>query len=477
MSLFRPGTLAWLIAHEFRLTFRNGKTGWRGLWLRLFLLFLFLLCGIQLAIVLRGVPIDPRPEILVWGSAGLLVVLSFMATQALIGAQRTLYDKSDLDLLFSSPIPEGRLLAAKLVAIAGSAATTYAVLTLPLAIPIALAGHPRLFALVPLLAAMALIAASLGLALSLVLVRAIGAKAAKTFGQVMAAALGGLIYLFSQLAGNDDATQGRLVNLAHWMRDTGWGVRGWSAWPARALLGEAMPLLGTALIGIGIFAATSYLFRMHFLASYQKAGDRSSRRARPDRAVRTRFSGSLAAAVLLKELRLLAREPGMVFMMLLRLIYLLPLLLAGLSQSGGGIAALASLAGVGVIAAGQLCGSLAWVTISAEDSPDLLAVAPVAAKTLKRLKLLAALVMGLPVALIMPALIVAQSPAAAAIALIGSLVAGYAAGMVEMLFGKPARRSGLAARRQGSFLTALAGILVSVVIAGITVALVVLVAR
>ena len=89
MSPFRPGTLAWLIAHEFRLTFRNGKTGWRGLWLRLFLLFLFLLCGIQLAIVLRGVPIDPRPEILVWGSAGLLVVLSFMATQALIGEEKS----------------------------------------------------------------------------------------------------------------------------------------------------------------------------------------------------------------------------------------------------------------------------------------------------------------------------------------------------------------------------------------------------
>ena len=85
--------------------------------------------------------------------------------------------------------------------------------------------------------------------------------------------------------------------------------------------------------------------------------------------------------------------------------------------------------------------------------------------------------MGLPVALIMPGLIVAQSPAAAAIALTGSLVAGYSAGMVEMLFGKPARRSGLAARRQGSFLTALAGILVSVAVAAVTVALVVLVAR
>jgi ABC-2 type transport system permease protein len=477
MSLLEPGSLAWLVAQEVRLTFRNSKRSARALWLRLFLLLLFLACGIQLAIVLRGVPIEPRPEFLVWGSAILLVLLSFMTTQALIGAQRTLYERTDLDLLFSSPLPEGRVLAAKLLGIAASAAATYLILSLPLAIPIALVGHPRLLALVPVLAALALIAASFGLVLSVMLVRTIGAKRAKTVGQIAAAALGGLIYLVSQLSSQNRPGQGRLVNLAHWMQTHGWGVRGWSAWPARALFGELWPLLGTALIGLVLFSLTSIAFRTHFLASYQKAGDRSARRARKGEAVRTRFAGSLLSAVVLKELRLLAREPGMIFMMLLRLIYLMPVLLAGLGRGGGGVATLATLAGVGVIAAGQLCGSLAWVTISAEDAPDLLAVAPVEGRKLKRLKLLAALLMGLPVAAIVPALLAARSPAAAAIVLLGSLAAGYAAGLVEMLFGKPGKRAAFANRRQGSFLTALAGILVSIAIAGLTALAVVLVIR
>jgi ABC-2 type transport system permease protein len=153
------------------------------------------------------------------------------------------------------------------------------------------------------------------------------------------------------------------------------------------------------------------------------------------------------------------------------------LLFAGLSKSGGGAATLATLAGVGVIAAGQLCASLAWVTISAEDAPDLLAVAPVDGKRLKKLKLVAALVMGLPIAMIMPALIVVRSPAAAAIALIGSIVAGYAAGLVEMHFGKPAKKSAFANRRQGSLLTTLVGIFASLLIAGLTALAVALVTR
>jgi ABC-2 type transport system permease protein len=251
------------------------------------------------------------------------------------------------------------------------------------------------------------------------------------------------------------------------MRESGWGVSGWSAAPARALFGQALPLLGTALFALLLFALTSLLFSRHFLASYQSAGDRGSRPVRSSHSVRTRFSRSLAGTILLKELRLLTREPGMLFMMLLRLIYLMPILVAGLSK-GGGAKTLATLGAVGVIAAGQLCGSLAWVTISAEDAPDLLGVAPVAARRLKGLKLAAALIMGLPIALIMPALLAARSPVAALIALIGSAAAGGGAGLVELLFGKPGKRSTFANRRQRSLLTSLVGIFASLVVGGLT---------
>jgi ABC-2 type transport system permease protein len=477
MSLLEAGSLPWLVAHEVRLTFRNSKKSRRGLLVRLILLGLFLAGGIALALALRGVPIVPEPRYLVWGSATLLVLLTFMTTQALIAAQRTLFDKTDLDLLLSSPLPEGRVLGAKLLGIAASAAATYALLMLPLALPVALLGHPRLLAIVPVLAALALVAASVGLALSVVLVRTIGARGAKTLGQVMAAALGGIIYLVSQLSSHDNPARGRLVTVAHWMERSGWGTQGWSAWPARGLFGEPVPLLLTALFGVLLFGATSFAFRMHFLASYQSAGDRGSRRARPGEMVRTRFAGGLLAAVLMKELRLLAREPGMVFMMLLRLIYLMPLLFAGVKSGSSHAATLATLAAVGVVAAGQLCGSLAWVTISAEDAPDLLAVAPADLGQLKRMKLVSALVMGLPVTLLVPALLAVSSPTAAGIGFVGSILAGAGAGTIELVLGKPAKRSSFNNRRQGSLLTALAGIFVSIVTGGLTALLVFLVSR
>jgi ABC-2 type transport system permease protein len=468
MRWLSPGSLAWLILHEVRLTFRSSKRSRAGKWVRLALLGLFLLLGVQLAVSLHGTPIVPSPKFLVYGSAVLLVVLSFMTTQTLIGAQRTLFDKTDLDLLLSSPLPESRVLAAKLLGLAASAAATYALLTLPLVLPVAIFGHPRLLAWVPVLASFALLAASLGLGLSIVLVRVIGPRAAKTAGQVLAAALGGLIYLLSQMSGHSNPTRGRLMNVAHWMQESGWGTKGWSAWPARGLFGEGWPLLGTALASILLFGVTTILFKMHFLASYQKAGDRSSPRAKPGAAVTTRFAGTLFAAVLAKEIRLLVREPGLLFMMLLRLIYLMPMLFIGV-KNGGGIT-LPMLAAVGVVAAGQLCGGVAWLTISAEDAPDLLAVAPVETAQVKRMKLLSALLVVVPVALIMPAVIALRSPAAGLVAFAGSLVAGYAAGLIEMMFGKPAKRSAFANRRQGSLLTSLLGIFVSLAVAGATAA-------
>ncbi|MDB5722938.1 MAG: hypothetical protein JWP15_3556, partial [Alphaproteobacteria bacterium] len=375
---------------------------------------------------------------------------------------------TDLDLLLSSPLPEGRVLGAKLIGLAASAAATYALLTMPLVLPVALVGHLRLLAWVPVLAAFALLAASFGLALSVVLVRVIGPRAAKTAGQVMAAAMGGLIYLLSQLSSHSDPTRGRIVNVANWMRETGWGTRGWSAWPARGLFGEGLPLLATAVTALLLFSATSIAFRKHFLASYQQAGDRGTPRLKPGAAVKTRFAGSLFSAVLAKEVRLLVREPGLLFMMLLRLIYLLPLLFAGM-KSGGGIA-LPMVAAAGVIAAGQLCGGVAWLTISAEDSPDLIAVAPVDLARVRRMKLLSALLLVVPIALIMPAFIASRSPSAALVAFAGSLVAGYSAGMVEMLLGKPAKRSAFANRRQGSLLTSLVGVLISLAVAALTAA-------
>jgi len=467
----RPGSLLWLVLHEIRLTLRSGRLGKRGKWLRAVLLLVYLSGGVLAAIALRGVPIVPRPSFLAIASAVLLTMLSFMAAQALITALRTLYEASDLDLLLSSPLPEGRVMRAKLLGLAGSVATLFLLFILPLTMPAALLGHPRLLAIAPMLGALALVGASFGLALAIALVRTLGARGARTAGQILAALLGAGVFLVSQL-GSQRGRGNRIAGLIAWMRESGWGAKGWSAWPARALFGEIGPLVATTAAAAALFALASILFARHFLRGWQSGGEKSARAAKAGGGgkVRALFHASLLRAILAKEVRLLAREPELVFMIVLRLVYLAPVLFLFTRAGGSGAAAYgaAALAAVGAVAAGQLTGSVAWLTLSGEDAPDLLAVSPVDRGRLRRMKLLAALVIVAPVALIVPALIAAGDPAAALIAFAGALAAGWGAGMVELLLGKPGKRSAFAKRKQGSFLTSLLGMLVSMAAGAIT---------
>jgi ABC-2 type transport system permease protein len=472
MRWLEPGSLPWLALHEIRLAFRHAARSRRRTILRLVLLVAYAGFGLFIAYLLAHQPLVPAPRFLVAGSAALVLLFTFMLTQGLLGGQRTLYTAGDLDLLLSSPLPEGRVLSAKLLGLAGSAAATFSILLLPIALPTALWGHPRLLAVVPMIAALAVVAAAIGIGLAIALVRALGARGAKSVGQIVAALIGGLIFLLSQLSSNGAIRGSRFSAVSAWMRRTGWGVEGWSAWPARALFGEIVPLLACLAVAALIFWIASTLLRTHFLKSWQSAGEHSApRRRKAEGRAASVFASGLTAAVVTKELRLLRREPEILFSMLLRLIYLLPLVFLGLKGTGGADQfRVPVLAAIGAIAAGQLCGSLAWLTLSAEEAPDLLTVSPVPRGIVRRDKLLAAMAMMAPFALILPLVLAPRHPGAAIVTFIGSLAAGWAAGLIELLFGKPGKRSAFQRRQQGSFLTSLLGLAAAVLIGGATAA-------
>jgi ABC-2 type transport system permease protein len=472
MRWLEPGSLLWLVLHEIRLAFRHAARSRGRTILRLILLVAYAGFGVFIAYGLSDLSLVPSPRVLVFGSAALVLLFTFMLTQGLLGGQRTLYTAGDLDLLLSSPLPEGRVLSAKLLGLAGSAAATFSILLLPIALPTALWGHPKLLAVVPVIAALAVVSAAIGIGLAIALVRSLGARGAKSVGQIVAALIGGLIFLLSQLSSNGTIRGSRFSAVSAWMRRTGWGVEGWSAWPARALFGEIVPLLACVAVAALVFWIASTLLRTHFLRSWQSAGEHSAPRNRKTdgRAARV-FASGLTAAIMAKEMRLLRREPEILFSMLMRLIYLLPLVFLGLKGTGGAEQfRVPVLAAIGAIAAGQLCGSLAWLTISAEEAPDLLAVSPVPRGIVRRDKLLAALAMMTPFALIVPIVLAPSHPAAAAIAFLGSLAAGWAAGLIELLFGKPGKRSSFQRRQQGSFLTSLLGLFGAVLIGAATAA-------
>lgn len=190
MTLTPAGSFAWLARHELRLAFRARPTRGATRWIGYLLVAGWLAIGCGAGWMLRDTPIPIPPDARIGVLAVCALMLTFMTAQAMIGSQRTLYESGDLALLLSAPVQGRSVLRAKLLGIAATIALTYAVLLLPIVLPVAILGHPRLFGLVALLIALALVAASLGLALTLLIATLVGPRAARTVGQVVAAVMG-----------------------------------------------------------------------------------------------------------------------------------------------------------------------------------------------------------------------------------------------------------------------------------------------
>ena len=86
--------------------------------------------------------------------------------------------------------------------------------------------------------------------------------------------------------------------------------------------------------------------------------------------------GSRQQALRRKEFLLLGRDPWLVSQTLMQLLYLVPPALLLWRSFSDSSAALVLISPVIVMAAGQLAGGLAWLTISGEDAADLVATAP-----------------------------------------------------------------------------------------------------
>jgi ABC-2 type transport system permease protein len=468
MRLLRPGGFSWLVVHELRLATRAMRGRRRNLAVGLLLVALYVGFGIWLGGLLRHIPIVPGPIMFTGALFVAMLLVSFMTTQALLRSHHALYETGDLDLLLSAPLEPRTVLLAKLCGIAGSVVISFAMLVLPVAIPIAAQGHPGLFGVPALLAALALVSACLGLAIMIAVVSLAGPRAAKTLGQVIAALLGGGIFILSQFLSHDGGGTGRSggQSLFLWLVDHQVGLTGAAALPGRAAFGDALAAAVLLGAGVAIFAATGFLFGRSFLASYQKAAMRVSRRGRKARgSIARHFRSGLFASMFAKEWRLLARDPALAFQIVLRLIYLAPLALAAFGH-GRGPPLAPALAFASVLIAGQLVGSFAWLAISGEDAPDLLNVAPVARRQVERAKLASAMLMAAPLGLVLPVALAFTTPVGALLTLAFTLTGGACAGLIEIKWQKPAPRKTFVRRRSGGFVAGLLTILTSAIFGG-----------
>ncbi len=167
-----------------------------------------------------------------------------------------------------------------------------------------------------------------------------------------------------------------------------------------------------------------------------------------------------------KELTLLRRDPWLLSQTLMQILYLLPPALLLWHSFDGGVSVLLVMVPVLVMASGQLAGGLAWISVSGEDAPDLVASAPVSARALIAAKIQA--VLGSVAVVVTPILLALAipEPQLAAAAAIGIAISATSGTMIQIWFRAQARRSTFRRRQIPSRLATLAEALSSILWAG-----------
>ena len=143
------------------------------------------------------------------------------------------------------------------------------------------------------------------------------------------------------------------------------------------------------------------------------------------------------------------RDPWLMSQTLMQLLYLMPAAYLVWRNFYGGTNVSALLVPILIMTAGQLGGGLAWLAVSGEDAPDLIASAPVSRRAVLRAKTEA--VLGGVVVVFGPFIIVLSvaAPFAALVALAGVVIAAGSATAIQFWFRTQARRT-LFRRRQTS---------------------------
>lgn len=439
----RPGGTWWLLCHEVRMYFSglrqvraDGKQKRADrlaivVWLLLQAGLHWAAYYIVRAVHMYGMP-APQAAVLLNGVA--IGCSTLMLSAGLRGSVAALFERGDMDLLLSSPLPAHSIFSARLAGIAVSIAAMFLFFLAPLANMGALAGQLNWLAIYPVIAGTALLAASLAMMGTLGLVRLLGTRRTRVLAQVLGAVSGALVFAMTQLAGS---TGGYRTATLRWLLPRLSGD-GWSRMlPSHALLGEVLPMLVLLIIGVAAFLLSVRCTREFFIRGVEQAAGMAQAARAPRRGVRFRFGRGPAGAVIVKEWRLIARDLQLVSQVLLRLLYLAPACLM-LFKSGN------ALHGAGAaltFLCGSLAGSLAWIIIAAEDAPDLLAGAPVSAGTVRRAKLAAAA--SPPLALVALPLLwfAAHAPGPGLATLISATLATVGAVYVVLWCGRPAVRA------------------------------------
>jgi ABC-2 type transport system permease protein len=396
----KVGTLPWLLRHELRLWWRETISSRATLiWLLIFGLLglLFLLpFGILLSMVRSSISFDDLPATALWiAVAAWFLGFVYTFTQAMGQSVIALFDRGDLDLLVASPVSSKVIFASRLLAVALQCFISCCLLVVPFSVIGLLIGIPQLLGIYPALISLCLLSASIAMLLTLWLVRLLGAKRARTAAQILSALLTGLFFIGFQLPnllrGTNVSSTPIWQELQIWFsNNVFFGAESWIWFPARAIFFDPLSVLVTLSLSGGLAWLTVETLHRTFISGTQQSVTQKRRRAIRD----TQFTEGLNRIVLLKEWRIIWRNPFLISSTLLQVLFLIPALIIVLrGDSSQMIAGFSGFVATASTLLGEsLASTLTRICVSGEEAPDLLKAAPIGGAKLRRLKLLASLI-------------------------------------------------------------------------------------
>ena len=458
--------LTWFARHEIRLAWREwlammtaGRRGrTRAAIIGLIVLAAFLhlpayavigrFAGLQM-------PLDKSSLIVI--TATIFLAWALMLSQAIESVTRVFYARADLDLIMSSPVALANVFSVRIAAIALSVSAMALLLSTPFVDVLVIGGGVRWFSAYGVVIAIGLSAAAVAIAVTILLFRSIGPRRTRLVAQILAAIIGaGFVIALQVAAILSYGTLSRFAVLtsdaaAAFAPDTDSIV--W--WPARAALGDSEALLLLLAGGLVLLGVVMAIFSARFADTAISASAAAVPAHQASRAKAFR-AGSRQQALRRKEFVLLRRDPWLVSQSLMQLLYLVPPALMLWRSFANSSAAIVLITPVIVMAAGQLAGGLAWLTISGEDATDLVATAPLPSSRVIRAKIEVVLI---AIGALFAPLIIAltfASPRQAAVTASGVIIAAASATAIQLWFRVQARRSQFRRRQTSSRLATFA---------------------
>ncbi|QUS38598.1 permease [Tardiphaga alba] len=454
-----PMSAMWFTRHELRLGWREviammtgGRKGRRRSAVLLLLAFVIFLHLPAYAVIGRfadvATPLDQPTSIII--TASIFLAWALILSQAIESVTRVFYARADLDLIVSSPAPLSHVFSVRIAAIALTVTAMATMLATPFINVLVIGGGLRWFSAYAVVVTMGLSASACAIAIAVALFRVFGPARTRLVAQIISAVTGagfvialqvGAILSYGTLSRFAVLTSDAVAAFAPDVNSIAW-------WPARAMLGDVgalLPLLAGALLLLGlVMSVFAPHFSQYIASASPQLASRRGGRAGPFRGMSRR------RALRRKELVLLWRDPWLMSQALMQLLYLLPPALMLWRSFGEGPSAFVVLVPVIVMAAGQLAGGLAWLTISGEDAADLVATAPLPASALLTAKI--EVVLMVIVAIFVP-LVSAMALVSIRMALVTALAVVIAAGSatsIQLWFRVQAKRSQFRRRQTSS---------------------------